>query len=200
MADLSKISINNTSYDIKDGAARQDINYLTARVDNIVAQSGSTEGNSELQDIRVGFNSETYGNAGSAVRTQISEINNALFDISDIINKQLQIDSSNWEQGLVVRSAGFPYSKTDGTTYIRNKTLICIRGIKSFQWVCSGNYKLRLHAFDKNRLLLRYSGYLASSTYTFGSDEYYIACTIGNASQTILPTEESNATKTFIYN
>lgn len=46
-----------------------------ARIDNLVANTGeSTEGNSELPDIRVGYNGEIYETAGSAVRSQIGSI------------------------------------------------------------------------------------------------------------------------------
>ncbi len=43
---------------------------ISVRVDNIVANANSTEGNSELVDIRVGVHGESYVSAGSAVRWQ----------------------------------------------------------------------------------------------------------------------------------
>ena len=54
---------------------KHDISVLNGRVDTVTSlPSGSTAGNAELADIRVGANGTTYPNAGNAVRGQISEL------------------------------------------------------------------------------------------------------------------------------
>ena len=50
------------------------VNSIRSRIDNIIANSTSTEGNSELIDIRTGSDGTVYGSAGSAVRKQLGAI------------------------------------------------------------------------------------------------------------------------------
>lgn len=53
----------------------QEIAVERARINNLVANNNPTEGNSELIDVRVGANGETYDSAGEAVRSQINGAN-----------------------------------------------------------------------------------------------------------------------------
>ena len=63
------------------------IALLQSRVDNIIPDGTQTEGNTELLDIRVGFDSVTYSSAGDAVRGQIDAMFNA-------VNSLLNVDVS----------------------------------------------------------------------------------------------------------
>ncbi len=56
---------------------------LGNRIDNIVANNNSTDGNSELIDVRIGYDGFNYGSAGSAVRAQINSVD---YDINDLKN------------------------------------------------------------------------------------------------------------------
>lgn len=101
MADISTISFNGTEYNIKDenatSLANQAIRAINteiadrqsevaverARIDNLVSlEEGSTTGDVELMDIRVGADGITYDSAGVAVRTQL----NAKFDKESIVH------------------------------------------------------------------------------------------------------------------
>ena len=49
------------------------VQAINDRVNNLITQNNPTEGNSELQDIRLGADGVTYPSAGEAVRQQMSE-------------------------------------------------------------------------------------------------------------------------------
>lgn len=63
---------------------QEQVELLQARVNNIIPSGTQTEGNTELLDIRVGYNAITYSSAGDAVRKQVEDLHDA-FDTLAVI-------------------------------------------------------------------------------------------------------------------
>ncbi len=89
--------------------AENDIDVLDARMDTFASlPSGSTSGNAELVDIRVGADGVTYPSAGDAVRGQVSDLIDDLDNIVDnytilkpyLYKKNTYINASNVETSL----------------------------------------------------------------------------------------------------
>lgn len=76
------------------------IAVLKARMDTFASlPDGSTSGNAELIDIRVGYNGTTYPSAGDAVRGQVSELKNYLDYIIEVTNNLF--NKSTIKTGLI---------------------------------------------------------------------------------------------------
>lgn len=83
----------------------------SARIDEIVTlPPGSTQGNAELVDIRVGAGGETYPNAGTAVREQIGAIKEDLENITESTRNLLSYSKSAWRS----MASGYADCSIDG--------------------------------------------------------------------------------------
>ena len=93
-----------------------------ARIDNIVAlKNGSTTGDAELQDIRIGEDGTKDASAGTAVRKQFEKVNNQLDSIKNTIHPELEIGSlSNGGETDMANRARFvdPIKYWNATIYI----------------------------------------------------------------------------------
>lgn len=92
-----------TTVQTETTARQQADNVINARIDNIVALSeGSTTGDAELMDIRVGYDGTTYPTAGDAVRGQVSDLNSAIGDEPYDVDTVVDTSILTWTDGKYI--------------------------------------------------------------------------------------------------
>lgn len=74
--------------DVDEKKSQNDIAVLSSRMDGFTKLGeGSTTGDAELEDIRVAYDGKTYSNAGTAVRSQVTELKETIdTNVSDLKN------------------------------------------------------------------------------------------------------------------
>ena len=144
-------------------ATKQEVDVERKRIDRLTSLSqGSTTGDAELIDGRVGSDGVTYSNIGDAIRTQVTNINN---DISDLdIFKRYNLATS-LESGMY-KNGGID---SVGGTYHTNKIFLR-KGKKVYANNTKGTYGSNRQAYK-----LTDSGYSVLNRNTEEiSDEYCI--------------------------
>lgn len=103
-----------------------------AQVANIVANANSTDGNSELVDIRVGADGVTYDSAGEAVRGQLSAIGEKLDQVSNDFLSFRTIDGEYVEHSDGSFTSYNGWSRTDYINLAHCTRVIITTPLKSF--------------------------------------------------------------------
>lgn len=119
----SKINQEINTRQNADNNLQSQLEVEKSRIDNLAnLPEGSTTGDAELQDLRVGYNGITYNNAGTAVRTQIKDTTKKFEQ--RIFSNELFIKGSMYATGTFVESdTAFVWK--DWQKNISGKTYIC---------------------------------------------------------------------------
>lgn len=185
------------------------VGLLDSRLNNITSlKDGSTTGDAELQDIRVGANGATYKSAGESVREQAEFLNSMDISLSDIISKQwgniaqdiMYHPSFEMERGRYNANNEF-LIKQDGN-YARCARPIKVTGRTTV--VLMPGYSLGILYVDKNGKAT-WSSTLSSmdKAYQISSitlDRYSFVFYVGKTGSDILLDEAKNAVKIYSVN
>ena len=144
------IAAEATARSSADGDLEDEIIVERNRITNLATLTqGSTTGDAELIDIRVGADGTTYANAGSAVREQITGLQEDLSDVKSAIEVNL-LESANWYVGSIDPSTGADLSSTN-----RIRTdFIDITGVQSLSIASLSGYNFITDWYDSNKSML----------------------------------------------
>jgi hypothetical protein len=102
--DLEARQMMNTKAD------KTELEVERQRITNLsTLPSGSTTGDAELQDIRIGYDGKNYANAGEAVRGQVSQLSN---DMNHVLAKESVNCILVWRQGSIDGANGTEFYTT----------------------------------------------------------------------------------------
>lgn len=79
--------LNSVESSLEQKASQTALEIEKNRINNLVANTGNTSGNSEIIDIRVGADGKTYPTAAEAVREQVNKLSKGIDIEVDAINK-----------------------------------------------------------------------------------------------------------------
>ena len=137
---------------IKDKANNIDLEVQRRRIDSFTALAeGSTTGDAELIDARIGYNGVTYSSAGNAIREQVSPI-------FDSISVWKEIDANSVQTGLVDLNNKSVY-KDEHSCFIKVFIPSPVKKIKVSGKSANATYNFGLGAFyDSNDSLIEKFG------------------------------------------
>ena len=145
-------AISNSAVATPIASLTSDLATQTARIDEIASlPEGSTTGDAELVDIRIGADGKTYSSAGNAVRGQIDELHGFIDDLGDYITPENIFDKDTmatigyiWDgsqrQGTTISMASLSSSYVAIKIPINNPSNISIKqilnvgNVELFRW------------------------------------------------------------------
>lgn len=179
-------------------AAQTDMAALEARMDTFThLEEGSTTGDAELADIRVGYEGTQYATAGAAVRGQVGQLSSEIVDnkenVESIVNgnEYAKLYPSFWEQGRYIadETSGNVY-KPDDIDSQDVKNMRCrLAELVTFNHdvvlnVASG-YSVYLYILDNPEDLATYKTISWTSQVAFEKGKYYAVVLRNNSGANI---------------
>ena len=138
-----------------------DINILKERMNEFSSlDDGSTTGDAELQDIRIGYNSFKYSTAGNSTRNQVKDLHNIIENNQIIINSL----NNNIENGTINSSNG---TNQNSSSRIRTTILFNVKKANLNIKIKDG-YKVAFFGYNSNNI----NDYDKSYEYISNSQKY----------------------------
>lgn len=157
--EMKRLIIGSEEFEVVDEAARNavsskaedaDLAVERARIDNLATlDEGSTTGDAELADIRVGANGVTYTNAGNAVRGQIG---NMIADLSAEIDtgsiEYNPLTKGMWRVGSISPTTGANATNSASISLAAGRYIYPHSGVTYL--LANAGYKFYVFAYDIN--------------------------------------------------
>lgn len=163
--------VNQTDYNNKIIDLNNKNDLQDAQIAQMIANPGTaTEGNSELLDIRIGFDGTQYNTAGDAVRNQISLINffnNFKINILDTH----KIENNTYYSNIIGESSCFDKK----TSTVGNNTSGIYDCINNEILYCNSEVSFAIYLYDENKILRSYKTYALT-----GDNSVEIKCSVEN--------------------
>ena len=176
--------IGNVRSQIREKASKQEVEVERKRIDNLTTLTeGSTTGDAELIDARVGADGFKYNNLGNSIRTQVNNIKN---QIDSFIDKRFNKNLAYMED-TVLSTDKISFATHDQDITITRLTEIPHNEMQSFSVpfnLKAGTYTfssanenftsnigyLFLYENDKELCVIQPAGVLNNATFTLDSD------------------------------